>query len=269
MISDDLLDKLIESIRDTYGYDFQNYSRNYFERRIRQLMKNTGKKEFDDFLHSIVTDVEYFRGLIEKLSINVTSMFRNPGLFWYLRKKVLPILATYPHIRIWSAGTASGEEAWSLAILLREENLYHRSLIYATDFNPIILKQAAKGIIPLHKMARYTGNYIKTGGKEEFSIYYRTTRNNAFLDKSLAKNIVFSTHDLIKGGIFNEFHLILCRNVLIYFNEILTDNVLKLMSHSLVERGYLCLGDKESILFRGPGCCFEEIIREFRVYRKI
>ena len=264
-----LLKDLTDKIYAAYRHDLENYNQQYFARCVKRTMQDSGIKKFDSFLHSIITDDELFKKLVENLSVKVTAMFRDPPVFRYMRENVIPMLATYPNIRIWSAGTASGEEAWSMAILLHEENLYDRSLIYATDFNPIVLEQAQQGAFPIDKMREYTSNYIAAGGKAAFSKYYRTNRYQAFIEPSLGKNIVFSTHNLITDGIFNEFHLILCRNVLIYFNNDLITKVLNLFNSSLSDRCYLCLGTHESIRFQAGGRYFDGICEKYHIFRKL
>lgn len=212
------MEKFLQEIYDKYEYDFFNYKRDSLAQRIRSFMELKNITGFDELSKNISGNPELFSQLIGKMTISVTSMFRDPETFSFLRKKILPVLATYPHIRIWSAGTGTGEEAYSLAILLMEENLYHRSLIYATDINPLVLKKAQKGVYPLCQMNKYTNNYINAGGKETFSTYFKTTCRYAKIVPELKQNIVFAVHNLTTDSVFNEFQLIMCRNVIIYFN---------------------------------------------------
>ena len=263
------LDTLADQVYEQSGQDFRHYSRSSMGRRVEAAMTQLKEREFDAFLMRVTSDVEVFNELLKNLSINVTAMFRDPWVYRYLREKVVPVLATYPHIRIWSAGMSTGAEPWSLAILLKEEGLLERSLIYATDFNPNVVRQAAQGAFPLERMADYTRNYITAGGKNAFSKYYSATPLQAYLDPKLKENMVFSTHNLATDGVFNEFHLILCRNVLIYFDDELTNRVLQLFHDSLVGRGYLTLGTKECLRFHGAGRYFERLHDKYKVFKKL
>lgn len=263
------LERLANTVYETYGQDFRNYSRSSMARRVAVTMSQQKLDDFDRFHGQVVGDPEIFHELMKNLSINVTSMFRGPQVWRYLREKVVPMLATYPHIRIWSAGMSTGAEPWSLAILLREAGLLERSLIYATDFNPAVVRQASQGAFSLESMADYTRNYIESGGQAAFSKYYTANQLLAHLDPTLKENIVFSSHNLATDGVFNEFHLILCRNVLIYFDDQLTNRVLQLFHDSLAERGYLTLGCKEQLRFHRAGRYFENLHNQYKVYRKL
>lgn len=263
------LNTLADEIYQIYGQDFRNYSRSSMGRRVLVTMSQHKITDFERFLKQVTVDPELFHDLMKNLSINVTAMFRDPWVYRYLREKVIPTLATYPHIRIWSAGMARGAEPWSLAILLHEAGLGDRSLIYATDFNPAVVRQASHGVCPLENMAQYTQNYITAGGTRAFSRYYSTTEQLAHLDPKLKQNIVFSAHNLATDGVFNEFHLILCRNVLIYFDEILTDRVLHLFHDSLAHRGFLTLGSKECLRFHHAGRYFETLHDKYKVFRRL
>lgn len=263
------LDTLADQIYEIYGQDFRNYSRSSMGRRVEVTMTQLRIDDFDDFEQRVLEDRESFQGLLINLSINVTAMFRDPYVYRYLREKVVPMLATYPHIRIWSAGMSTGAEPWSLAILLREAGLLERSLIYATDFNPQVVRQASHGAFALENMADYTRNYITAGGQSAFSKYYSASAQLAHLDPTLKENIVFSSHNLATDGVFNEFHLILCRNVLIYFDDQLTNRVLHLFHDSLVDRGYLTLGIKENLRFHHAGRYFETLHDRYKVFRRL
>ena len=262
------IENLLQAIHDKYGYDFFNYKRESIIRRIRSFMDLVSIPHVNEFQNRVLEDSELFVQLVRRITISVTSMFRDPKVFLFLRNNVFPILATYPHIRIWSVGTGTGEEAYSLAIILKEENLYHRALIYATDINPIVLEKAHNGRYSLDRIAKYTKNYIAAGGKEAFSKYYTTTSRYANIILELKQNIVFATHNLTHDSMFNEFQLIVCRNVLIYFNKELTNNVFKLFNKSLCERGYLCLGSAEDLRFHSVERYFQCMDQEAKVYRK-
>ncbi len=263
------LNRLADRVYTVYGQDFRNYSRSSMARRVNVSMSQQKVADFDQFLQQVETEPESFYGLMKNLSINVTAMFRDPLVYRYLREQVIPMLATYPHIRIWSAGMSTGAEPWSLALLLKEAGLLDRSLIYATDFNPEVVQQASKGAFLLEHMANYTRNYIEAGGKAAFSKYYTTTATHAYLDSALKERMVFSTHNLATDGVFNEFHLILCRNVLIYFDDELTNRVLHLFHDSLVNRGYLTLGTKECLRYQPAGRYYERLHKNNKVFRKL
>ncbi|MGN7610497.1 CheR family methyltransferase [Magnetococcales bacterium HHB-1] len=264
-----VLEPLVEAVQAQYGYDFRHYNISSLGRRIKWTMSQSNIDSLQQFQLRILEDPSLLRLLIRNLSINVTTMFRDPLAFLYLRENVLPVLATYPYIRIWCAGIATGEEAYTMAILLQEENLYHRALIYATDFNPAVVQHAINGRFDLERIADYTRNYIQSGGKTAFSKYYQTTTGFAHMSPELRKNIIFSTHNLVTDGIFNEFHLILCRNVLIYFNEQLTEQVISLFRESLAMRCFLFLGKKEQLQRRGVGQFFESVGSNTNIYCKL
>jgi len=260
---------LLQSIYEKYGYDFRNYSMSSLKRRISYRMKHEQIGDLKTFRELVIKNESMFARLVADLSINVTSMFRDPFVWRYLREKIFPRLATYPRIRIWSAGTATGEEAYSIAIILKEMGLYDRSLIYATDFNTLCLEKATQAQFPLKKISEYTSQYNEAGGTRSFSKYYTAKAQYAVLDQSLAENIVFSTHNLATDGVFNEFQMIFCRNVLIYFQEKLTDHVFRLFFESLTDRGYLCLGTKESMFTYEPKKHFKSEFSPGRVYRRV
>lgn len=263
------LGSLVDAIRKRYGYDFRHYSVSSLGRRIDWTMRQARIDSLVQLERRLVEDPTLFKRLVENLSISVTAMFRDPAAFRVLRERVLPILATYPHVRVWCAGVATGEEAYSMAILLSEEGLYDRSLIYATDFNPLVVRQAFKGRFSLDRMADYTRNYIAAGGRTAFSKYYTTTSKLAYILPGLRENIVFSTHNLVTDGIFNEFHLILCRNVLIYFDDRLMEQVVDQFRESLAMRCFLFLGDKERLRRRAEGRFFEVFSEPAALYRTL
>lgn len=216
----------------------------------------------------LLSDEKFFEEFIREISVTVTEMFRDPTFYKSIREKVVKRLATYPFIKIWLAGCATGEEVHSLAILLREEGLLDRTVIYATDINQNSLYLAKEGIYPLQCMKNYTSNYLKAGGKNSFSDYYIAKYDSALFDKSLRQNVVFSSHNLATDVSFNEFHMIMCRNVLIYFNQQLQNKVINLFYESLCSFGILCLGNKESILFSDRKKEFSDIDRKEKIFIK-
>lgn len=262
------LEQLITIIFDKYGYDFSGYARASLLRRVNKVAEQLKAKDAQSLIDLLLSDSSHFFTFLETVTVNVTALFRDPEFFVALREQVLPMLATYPIIKIWSAGCATGEEAYSLAILLKEAGLYQRTRIYATDLNPGNLENARKGIIPLHYMKQYTQNYQLAGGQKDFSDYYTAHYDHAMLHQDLRKHILFSQHNLVTDQVFNEFQLILCRNVLIYFNKELQDRVLTLFYHSLGKLGYLALGAKESLLFTEVRAQFEHINQQHRIFRK-
>ena len=240
---------LVQDILEDYGYDFSAYAKASLRRRIERLMGLDGFPSFAEFRYRIKSDENYLARFVEQITVNVTEMFRDPSFYHTLRTKVLPVLATYPHIRIWHAGCATGEEVYSMAILLQEEGLLDKTLLYATDINPDVLEVARRGIYKLNAMKQYSENYIAAGGRRDFSDYYTAHYDHAQLDTSLIKRAIFSTHNLVSDSSFNEFQLILCRNVLIYFEKELQDKVCNLFDASLDHLGYLALGAKETLRF--------------------
>jgi len=246
-ITDAELEQLLIDILDVYGYDFTEYAQASLRRRIVRLFSLDRYQSFSEFRHRIKSDSSYFRRFIEEVTVNVTEMFRHPAFFRTLRLEVLPILSTYPFIRIWHAGCATGEEAYSMAILLKEANLLHKSVIYATDISPAAIKRASSGLVPMQYMRQYAQNYLDAGGLVNFSDYYTAGNNKALIRHDLRKNIVFSTHNLVAETSFNQFQLICCRNVLIYFDKSLQRRVFDLFDSSLERLGFLALGAKESM----------------------
>jgi chemotaxis protein methyltransferase CheR len=268
LFGDKELKEFFDSIRFMYGYDFTNYAEASVKRRIALFMK---PREISD-LHSLgkvlVKDEKLFEEFIQELSVTVTEMFRDPNFYKALRTKVLSRLETYPFIKIWVAGCATGEEVYSLAILLKEEGLLERSLIYATDINQRSLQAAREGIYPVEKMKEFTQNYQRSGGTNTFAEYYKTKYNAVMFDSSLRSNIVFSPHNLAVDKSFNEFQLIICRNVLIYFNQELQNNVINLFYESLCPLGILGLGNKETLLFSDKRKQFHDIDKKEKIFIK-
>lgn len=250
-IGDWELETIISDLQEWYGYDFSNYSRASLKRRVNRLWSIDRFPSLAELRFRLRSDQQYLRRFVEEITVNVTEMFRDPAFYLALRRSVLPVLATYPFIRIWHAGCSTGEEVYSMAIMLQEEKLLHKSLLYATDLNPSVLEKARKGIFGLAQMKTYTENYIAAGGKTEFSTYYAAKYGHAKFDESLREKMVFSTHNLVSDSSFNAFQLILCRNVLIYFDKQLQDRVLQLFDESLDHFGFLGLGSKETLRFSG------------------
>lgn len=259
---------LLEAINMKYGYDFRNYSSAHMKRRIHNRMSIFGITSISEMLHKVIYDKEFFNQILSDFSINVTEMFRDPSFYIAFRKHVIPILKTYPFIRIWHAGCSTGEEIYSMAILLKEEGLYDRTQIYATDFNKIVLQKAKEGIYNIDDIKDYTYNYQRAGGKASFSDYYVAQYGSVIFNSSLKKKITFAEHNLVTDGTFGEMHVIICRNVLIYFNKELQSSVIKLFSDSLSNGCFLCLGSKESIKFSTSTENFEEVVGCEKIYRK-
>ena len=259
---------LLEAILLKYGYDFKNYARSSMKRRIMHRLALSGLENISELQNKILNDVPLFEKLLLDFSINITEMFRDPSFFYALRKHVIPYLKTFPFIKIWDAGSSTGEEVYSLAILLKEEGIYDKTKIYATDINNIVLNKAKEGIFPIEYLKDYTSNYQKAGGIESFSDYYTADGEYVIVNNSLKKNIIFAEHNLSMDGIFNEMNLVVCRNVLIYFNKTLQDRVLKLFRDSLCHNGFLCLGPKETLNFSKCSNNFTEFIKEEKIYQK-
>ncbi|MFC5471330.1 CheR family methyltransferase [Cohnella suwonensis] len=258
---------LLEGIFRHYGQDFRNYSYPSIRRRIIHRMLGENLSSILGLLDKVLHDRNAMDRLFADFSINVTEMFREPSFFLAFRRKIVPLIRTYPAIRIWHAGCSTGEEAYSMAILLHEEGLYHKTMLYATDMNDKVLRQAAGRMFPLDKMQLYTRNYLQAGGEEAFSKYYSVNEDGVDFKPFLSDNMIFSQHNLAIDHSFNEFHVIICRNVLIYFNEALQRRVLRLFNESLVPSGYLGLGNKEGLL-RTHEVCFDELDSKEKIYRK-
>ncbi|MEO5501848.1 MAG: protein-glutamate O-methyltransferase CheR [Ginsengibacter sp.] len=267
-VTDEYIEDVLSDTMDIYGYDFSGYSRASIRRRIVRLYSMDNFTNFAAFRYQLRSDVKYFSRFLEQVTVNVTEMFRDPDFFQLLRSRVLPVLGTYPFIRIWIAGCSTGEEAYSMAIILKELNLLHKSLIYATDLNEVVLSKAAKAYFPLQKMQTYTENYLKAGGQKDFSDYYTANYNLAKFDSDLKQKIIFSTHNLVSENSFNQFQLILCRNVLIYFDRRLQIKVLELFNNSLENLGYIGLGSKESLEYSSIYNKYERLTGA-KIWRKI
>ncbi|WP_159638351.1 CheR family methyltransferase [Sphingobacterium composti Ten et al. 2007 non Yoo et al. 2007] len=249
IIRDEEMDLLLEDVSSIYGYDFSQYSKASLKRRLNRICLVDKFASFAELRYRVISDKNYLQRFVEEITVNVTEMFRDPLFYKKLRNDILPKLGTYPFIRIWVAGCSTGEEAYSIAILLQEINLYHKALIYATDINPTVIEKASKGIFPLSVMKQYSENYIHADGQKDFSSYYTSMYDVVKFQEDLNSRILFSTHNLVSDTSFNEFQLILCRNVLIYFDKDLQNKVFNLFDNSLQTLGYLALGDKETIRF--------------------
>ena len=262
-------DLILQAIYQKYGYDFRDYAKASIRRRLRYRLTQSNLKTLSEMQHKLLNDKEFFDTLLLDLTINVTEMFRDPSFFKALKEIVIFELKKQPFIKVWHAGCSSGEEIYSTAILLKENGMYESSLIYATDTNEMVLDKAKSGIFPIEKMKDFTVNYRKAGGIASFADYYTARYDNAIMDNSLKKNIVFSNHNLVTDSVFGEMDLIMCRNVLIYFNRELQDRVFRLFMDSLRPGGFLCLGSKETIRFSSFSENFENVIEKERVYRRI
>jgi len=268
-VKDEELDLLLEELFRSYGYDFTNYARASLKRRVSRLMIIDRFPSFAELLYRVRRDSTYLTRIVEELTVNVTEMFRDPGVFKTIREQVLPVLATHPFIRIWHAGCATGEEVYSMAILLEEANLLHKSLLYATDLNPTAIENIRKGVFPISEMKQYSENYILSGGKHDFSRYYTAKYNWAKFDDKLKSKMIVATHNLVSDRSFNEFALIFCRNVLIYFDKYLQDNVLTLFDDSLEKLGFLVLGSKENLRFSPIARKYKQLENRERIWRKV
>jgi chemotaxis protein methyltransferase CheR len=260
---------LVEAVYLKYNYDFRDYTGASQKRRVLAAMRAMACDTVSALQARVMHDPNGFAQLLQFLTIPVTEMFRDPEYYLAMRRQIVPFLKTYPSLKIWVAGCSTGEEVYSLAILLQEEGLLERTLLYATDINPESLEAARRGVMPLERMRLYTENYQKAGGTRAFSDYYTAAYGGALFDRSLVENVTFADHSLATDSVFAETHFISCRNVMIYFNRRLQDRVLGLFHESLVHRGFLGLGSKESIDFSSYAQRFEPLARRERVFRKV
>ena len=259
---------LLEAIFQRYGYDFRSYARASIDRRIRQFLSTVDSKSISGMISKVLWDRSFSTALIQYFSISVTEMFRDPEVYTAIRAEVVPLLRTYPHVKTWHAGCSTGEEVYSMAILLKEEGLYEKSNLFGTDFNDSALAQAKEGIYPAGKMKLFTKNYQQAGGTVSFAQYYHANYESAVMDGALKKRITFANHNLVTDGVFGEMHLIFCRNVIIYFNKDLQNRTLRLFTDSLVRGGFLCLGNKEDLLFTKVRDEYEVIDEKAKIFRK-
>ena len=262
------LEILLSDIFTRYGYDFTEYSKASLQRRVQRLFTVDKFPSFAEFRHRLHSDPQYFLRFVEEITVNVTEMLRDPSFYRTLRTTILPILATYPFIRIWHAGCSTGEEVYSMAILLKEAGLLHKSLLYGTDINPHVIEKARNGIFPVSQMQKYSENYIQSGGLQDFSSYYTANYHLAKFDSALTGKMIFSTHNLVSDFSFNEFQLILCRNTLIYFERELQSKIFRLFDYSLENFGYLALGSKESLRFSSIAGHYRQVGKE-KIWRKV
>ena len=259
---------LIEAIYLKYSYDFRNYSGASVKRRVLHALRQFECRTVTALQERVLHDPGMFMQLLQYLTIPVSEMFRDPGHFLALRQEVVPLLRTWPSIKVWIAGCSTGEEVYSMAILLREEGLLERTILYATDINPRSLEKAKQGIYPMGNMQGYAENYRKAGGRGDFADYYNAAYGSAIMDSSLRENVTFADHSLATDSVFSEVQLVSCRNVLIYFDNDLQDRALGLFHESLCHRGFLLLGSKESVDFSAYAERFEPLVRPERIFRK-
>lgn len=260
---------LLEAVYQRYHYDFRDYALASLRRRMRHAMARFDCDSMGALQHRLLHEPEAFALAMQYFTVQVSEMFRDPAYFRMLREHAIPVLRTYPSIKLWIAGCSTGEEVWSLAILLHEEGLLDRAIIYATDINPEALEAAEAGAFPLDRLAQFSRNYLDAGGSSSLSDYYSTGYGGVVFDRRLKRNIVFADHSLATDTVFSEVHLVSCRNVLIYFQRALQDRAIGLFHEALVHRGFLGLGSKESLQFGEHANEFEACAREQRLYRKL
>ena len=259
---------LLEAVYLRYHYDFRHYAVSSLRRRMRHAMGRYGLERLSDLQHRVIHDPAFFAEAMQYFTVQVSEMFRDPAYFLALRVHVVPILRTYPSIKIWVAGCSTGEEVWSLAILLAEEGLLDRTLIYATDINPQALRAGEAATYDSNRVAGFSRNYQAAGGTGSLSDYYNSAYGRAVFDRSLRKHAVFADHSLATDAVFSEVHLVSCRNVLIYFNAGLQDRAIGLFRDALVHRGFLGLGSKESLRFGANADAFEPLVAAQKLFRK-
>jgi len=263
------IDLLLRGVFERYGYDFRDYARASLTRRIRRAMQVEGVPTVSALQARLLHDEDAAMRFVAAITVHTTSMFRDVEVYKALRTEVIPFLRTYPFVRIWHAGCSTGEEVYSLAILLEELGLYERCRVYATDISDTILDRARKGVMPLRAMREYTQAYLRSGGTQDFSSYYTTDQESAVFRSSLKRNLVFSQHNLVSDSVFNEFQLIICRNVLLYFNETLRDRAHDLFYASLGPLGTLVLGKKESLRYTRFAERYRELHEGMQIYRRL
>ncbi|MBC7660132.1 MAG: protein-glutamate O-methyltransferase CheR [Chitinophagaceae bacterium] len=270
LVPDDIeFELLLEAIWQKHGYDFRQYARSSLRRRMEAFLQKYNLASFSHLQYRILRDPSFFGRSLDEITVRTTEMFRDSFFFTALRNEVLPILQTYPALNIWHAGCSTGEEVYSVAILLMEAGLYERSTIYATDINPVVLEAAQEGRYPVAKIKEMTKAYQQSGGVLPFSNYYTCKDDVAKLNPEIKKNVVFSTHNLATDESFIDAQLVICRNVLIYFDRNLQDRAVALMTRSLSHRGFLCLGSKESASFLKAKVNLEVFAKDAKIYRKL
>ena len=260
--------ELIDLIEKLYGFDFSNYSKASLRRRITRIMQ-LQKLPFYDLKHQLVNNPGFFQHFLEEVTVNVTEMFRDPSFYQALNKQIIPYLSSYQHFKVWCAGCSSGEEAYSLAILLNEAGLRKKAFIYGTDINTEMLNEARKGIYSLRKIKSYAENYQMAGLSGSIIDHFTVLYDAATIHNELKQNTLFSVHNLVSDSVFNEFQLISCRNVFIYFENVLQERVLDLFYNSLAPLGFLCLGTKETIRSEPFRKRFKVINQKENIYQKI
>ena len=259
---------LLEALFRRYHYDFRHYARASIKRRLRQACVQLGYPSLSALQDALLHDETIVSRLLDYLTVQVSEMFRDPGYFRAIREQVIPHLRTYPSLKVWIAGCSGGEELYSFAILLHEEGLLERAMLYATDINPAALETAKKGIYALDRLADFTRNHQRSGGKSSLSDYYSTAYGNAVFDKRLRAQVVFSDHSLVTDAVFAECQFVSCRNVMIYFDRPLQDRAIGLFKDSLSRRGFLGLGSKETLRFSKHANAFTEFVREEKIYQR-
>lgn len=267
-VADVEISLLLEGLQRIYGHDFRDYAEASIKRRLSHWLAESGFATFSQAQSQLLRDRGAFESLVRGITVNVTEMFRDPAFFKAVREQVVPFLKTYPFVKIWHAGCATGEEAYSMAILLNEEGMAGRYRIYATDINETVLQKAGEGIVPMAGMQRFTRNYQKSGGSASCADYYTARYDRAILSAALKKDIVFAPHNLAVDGEFGEMNMVLCRNVMIYFKPALKERCLQLFDSSLLPGGFLCLGLKETLEKRKIGQRYAELAPPLRIYRK-
>ncbi len=268
-IEDIEIELVLQAMFRRYGYDFRQYALSSIKRRLHHTLQQAELRCVSEMISYILYEPEFFNRLLKNLSITVTQMFRDHQFYLEIRKTVVPILKTYPFVKIWHAGCATGEEVYSMAIILKEEGFYNRVQIYATDFNNYALEVAREGIYSLDTIKESTENYNKSGGITSFSDYYRVAYQSAKMHDHLKENIIFSHHNLVSDGVFGEMNIVLCRNVMIYFDRDLQSKVLNLLLNSLAQWGYLCVGMKENLQFSDIHHSIDVVSKKERIYRRI
>ncbi len=263
------IEQLFCTLFETYGYDFRHYAYESTRRRVLQRVQHEELSSISQLQQLILKDENIADALLRDLSINVTEMFRDPLFCCELRQRILPRLTQHEHIKIWHAGCATGEEVYSMAIMLSEIGLYSKSQLFATDFNNTVLDKAKHGAFPLQNMRSYVQNYQQSGGNQPFSDYYHANYSAAIMAESLKKNMIFAHHNLTIDQSFGDMNMIVCRNVIIYFNRMLQERVLQLFFDSLVDGGFLCLGSHESLILSPLKNKFKIVSSEYKIYRKI
>lgn len=259
---------LLEALYQRFHYDFRGYSKASVTRRLKQLRERLGYRNFSAMQEALLHDTAIFPQVISYLTVQVSEMFRDPSYFRALREHVVPHLRTYPSLKVWVAGCSSGEEFYSLAILFREEGIEQRTMFYATDINPGALEAASAGVYNLDRIRGFTENHQQSGGKSSLSNYYTEAYGKVSFDRTLKERVVFSDHSLVTDAVFGEMHLISCRNVLIYFDRSLQDRTLGLFGDSLIRKGFLGLGSKESLRFSAHAGSFTDFVKDERIYQK-